>query len=434
MDKRAQIKSLGLLSFFLFLSFNLCAQDFLDEPIFSPVADKVSQYPASSILYKQYLENGNHYLDQGLYREAKELFWKAIHLYPQNPDAYINLGTAHMRQEDLDSALRILKDAEGLVSQDYQQIEILFYNLGKCNFLKEDYHQAIFYLEKALAEFSDFAQARYYLGVSYYRLGQNEKAFVNIFMAAEMFDKNGDQATSLEVRQFLRNIQGTQNIDRVSLAKSLFGDAQVALANQELSRAIVLMKESIFLNPNDANVYYELALIYSRENAFHNAIIYLNKAIEVDPGFTKAYLGLNQAYRKVEKYDSAVEILKAAADLDKENPLIYYNMALASIEGHDFNTARRYLTEAELGALANKDDLLLEKINVAYGLIEQYKQAKTKPPFFPKKITRKPSETLYPYHSLPGNSGNFSGGYFVVQRSTEDEQKKSKSHRTTLEY
>lgn len=162
--------------FYLFLGLNVMAQDVFDEPIFSPVADKISPYPPSSILYKQYLESGNYYFNQGLYHEAKQLFWKAIHLYPQNPDAYINLGTVHIDQDDPETALRILKKAETLSSPGYLQAEILFYNLGLANFLEEEYSPAIVYFKKALAEFADFAQAKYYLALSYQLSGQHQKA------------------------------------------------------------------------------------------------------------------------------------------------------------------------------------------------------------------------------------------------------------------
>lgn len=389
----------------------MSAQSTLDQPIFSPIADKVPQYPASRILYNQYVENGNYYLGEGLYPEAKDLFWKAMHLYPKNPDAYVNLGITHMGQGDLESALRILKEAEGLASSDYQKTEILFYNLGRCNFLREDYPEAITYFEEALREFSGFAQARYHLALCYQRLGQHEKAFLNAFMAAYLFEQNQDKATSLKVKQFSRDIQATHSIDRVSVAETLVEDARKALANQDLDKAITLMEESLFLNPQ-AEVYYQLALIHTQREASHNAITYLHKAIEIDPAFLKAYLALNENYRAVEKYDLAVEIMESASRVDGGNPQVYYHMALAYIEDHKFNTARRYLAEAETGALANKDQELIEDINSAYELIKQYKQAKTKPPYYPKKIEDKSSRPIYSAYPVSGNAGYLDEGYF----------------------
>jgi len=404
-----------LLSFFLLGSIAVGAQNYQDQPIFSPIAEKDQPYPASRVLYVQYVENGNHYLEQGLYLEAKDLFWKAIHLYPENPDAYVNLGIVHMSQGELESALRILKEAEGLILADYEKIEILFYNLGRCNFLREEYPEAISYFKKALGEFPDFGQARYHLALTYHRLGQDEKAFLNALMAVRIFEQNQDRATSLQAKQFLRDIQDSHNIDQIALANTLFKDARAALADQDLDGAITLIEESLFLNPK-ADVYYQLAHIHLRKKAFHNAIVYLNKVIEIDPSFLDAYLELNRTYRKVEKYEQAVEIMELASTVKGENPQVYYHMALAYIEDHQFNTARRYLAKAEAGALANKDKALIEEINSAYDLIKQYKQAKAKPPYYPRKIEHKSSQPIYPSYPVSGNAGYLDEGYFRPRR------------------
>ena len=192
MSKSVSINSLFLLIFFL-LPLSLTAQDSPEETIFSPVAEEFKQYPQSTLIYNQYIESGNHYLSQKLYSEAKNLFWKAIHLYPQRPDAYVNLGIAHMYQNDLESALRMLKEAEELSGPEYNQAEILYYNLGRCFFLREEYPRAVTYFEKAVREFAGFAQGRYELARSYLGLGQNEKAYVNIFIAAYIYEQQEDQ-------------------------------------------------------------------------------------------------------------------------------------------------------------------------------------------------------------------------------------------------
>ncbi len=421
MDKRF----LWLAAFALLLSFAAEAQTSFDEPIFSPAAEGEEHYPPSKIVYTEYLENGNYYLSQKLYEEAKQLFWKAIHLYPDKPDAYVNLGIVHMQQGELDNALRIFKQAEGLSPKDYQQAEILFYNLGLCNFLKEDYLEAINYLEKALNEFPEFSQARYYLGIAQHKLNQYEDAYKNVFVAAYQFEQEGNQKAASEAKEFLRSLESEHKLNQASLTNSLFEEGRRALDDKKLDRAIYCFEESALITPDDLKANYELAELYAQKDSYHNVIGYLNKVIAQDPSQIKAYLDLSQAYRKIERYDLAVATLEGAAKNDKDNPLIYYNMALACIEGHDFNTARRYLNEAQTRALKNKDDTMLEKIQQANLLTEEYKTAQAKPPHYPKKFTYKASLPLYPEPAVPGNAGNLKGGYFTpaVNISQQEEKK-----------
>ena len=117
----------------------------------------------SKVLYVQYLENANHYSQENMIDEAKEILWKAIYLFPDNPDAYINLGVIRKDQGDRKGALRVLEKAKKLAGQDYYQQEILFYNLGICYFELKNYLKAKEYLQKAVDIYSDFLEAKYYL-------------------------------------------------------------------------------------------------------------------------------------------------------------------------------------------------------------------------------------------------------------------------------
>ncbi len=404
MSKSVSINSLFLLIFFL-LPLSLTAQDSPEETIFSPVAEEFKQYPQSTLIYNQYIESGNHYLSQKLYSEAKNLFWKAIHLYPQRPDAYVNLGIAHMYQNDLESALRMLKEAEELSGPEYNQAEILYYNLGRCFFLREEYPRAVTYFEKAVREFAGFAQGRYELARSYLGLGQNEKAYVNIFIAAYIYEQQEDQKKTSELRQFLTDIEATRDMDKRFLGNVFFEYGLLALKNQQLDKAIVLFEESALLNPDSTDAYYQLALIYTQRRAFHNAINYWNKIIEVNPAFIEAYLGLYQAHREVENHELAVGILELVSTIDKQNPAIQYHMALVCIEQGQLEDAKKYLDQAEFGALKSKNTVLLGRVRTSLELLEEQKTAKT-------KLKIKDKKPLYPYRQDSGNKGKFVQGVF----------------------
>ncbi|MBD3263692.1 MAG: tetratricopeptide repeat protein [Candidatus Omnitrophica bacterium] len=126
--------------------------------------------------YKMYLDKGIRYFKKGLYPEAKGFLWEAINLYPQDPDAYINLAIVHMAEDNYDTAIRILKKSKDLAPPGYFQEEILLYNLGLAYFKKENYKEAIDFFSRSLQIYPEFRQAAYYLSLSYERTGQSQKA------------------------------------------------------------------------------------------------------------------------------------------------------------------------------------------------------------------------------------------------------------------
>ena len=120
--------TLVILAFFLIaLSLDEAFSDKrLTDDLILSIDKAKKETPPSKVLYRQYVDSGTYYLEQGLYQEAKDILWKAINLFPDDPDAYVNVAIVSLREKDFDSALRILEQAEGLASEDYAKKEILF--------------------------------------------------------------------------------------------------------------------------------------------------------------------------------------------------------------------------------------------------------------------------------------------------------------------
>ncbi len=62
--------------------------------------------------YNKQMELAERYLDELDYDKAIEAFYAAIDIDPSNSEAYIELSTLYEKNEDYDSALRILKEAK----------------------------------------------------------------------------------------------------------------------------------------------------------------------------------------------------------------------------------------------------------------------------------------------------------------------------------
>jgi tetratricopeptide (TPR) repeat protein len=409
---------------------------YLDKDYFSLEEKNRTKRPPSQALYRQYIENASYYFSEGLHQEAKNLLWEAINLFPENPDAYVNLATIYIDENDTETALRYLKKAKKLAALDYHQKEILFYNLGLCFYIDEDFKNAKENFKEAVKEYPNFGEAMYYLGLSCFELGQSQEAFINIFAARYTFDKENKIDYRSKAEESLKSLAQKYPIDNTSLANTFFKEGKKSLANNELNKALALLQESVFLNPRNIDVYYELALLYSRKNAFYNAIIYLNKMIEVDPGTLKAYLVLGYAYQKLKKYEQAIEAFEAALELQRDNPVIYYDIGMVYLEDRKYNTAKKYLGKAKRYALRKKDSFLLKRINEAYLEIEHRDQPPHPLPVaIEKSKPKKEKEPLYPYHKISGNEGYLEGGYFMTLPKKQPESKeKSKSRISTFEY
>ncbi|MFA7677511.1 MAG: tetratricopeptide repeat protein, partial [Candidatus Omnitrophota bacterium] len=242
----------------------------------------------SQILYKQYIDNGTYYFQESLYKEAKELLWKAINLSPENPDAYINLAIVHIKEGNIKTAQRLLQKAKILSPEGYHQKEILLYNLGVCFFEKKDYTEAANYFSQALVLYQDFGEAKYYLALCLEKQGDYQKAFVYMFSARNSFRSQENAEYRRMAESALEKFKKAYCVNNISLARSFLRKGKKAARQGDWDQAFTLLKESEMLNPKDSRVYYEIALLYTQKQSYHNAVEYFNKVIEANPSSSQA--------------------------------------------------------------------------------------------------------------------------------------------------
>ncbi|MBN3040642.1 MAG: tetratricopeptide repeat protein [Candidatus Omnitrophica bacterium] len=406
--------------FFLPLSEGFAGYSGQDLTVYQQKIEPVNK--PSQALYSQYLDQANKYMEDGLFPEAKNMIWTAIHLYPDNPDAYINLAIVHMKEGNLEGAKRILKQAGDMAPDGYYQEEILLYNVGLVAFESGEFEDAVQYFTQSLAVYPEFAEAYLYLGKSYEMLGNKTKAFINTFQARYMFQQQNKHMLKRQADELLQSLSFNSKIDPISLSKVFFEKGKLALNENDLEKADYFLQESIYLNPQFTDVYYQLALLYSRQNAPHNAIAYLNRIIEVAPTDTRAYISVAYAYRDLKKYEEALKHLEKALEFDPENFIILYDLGTVYQQSGKMNMAKKYFSQARIKAVEKKNLFLIEKIDQALKEMERKEEAPTRPLRVKKRVLPKESSgNLYPYHSLPssGNKGSLSEGYFIPDNQPE---------------
>ncbi|MDD3296726.1 MAG: tetratricopeptide repeat protein [Candidatus Omnitrophica bacterium] len=379
----------------------------------------------SQILYKQYIDNGTYYFHESLYKEAKELFWKAINLSPENPDAYINLAIVHIKEGNIETAQRLLQKAKTLHLDGYYQEEILLYNLGVCFFEKKDYAEAEKYFSQSLALHQDFGEAKYYLALCLEKRGDHQKAFVYMFSARNSFRSQENVSYRKMAEDALERLKEIYKVNNISLARSFLRKGKKAARQGDWDQAFILLKESEMLNPKDSRVYYEIALLYIQKQSYHNAVEYFNKVIEANPSSSQAYQQIGRAYREIKYYPQAQEAFSKACEFSPDDASICYEQGVTYLEEGKVNSARKYLNKAKRMALKEKDFSLVKKIDFALKRGSKIKYKKPKPPYMPKRDEAvRPIRKFYPRQSSLNNRGSLSQGYYITDVDLETQPSK----------
>lgn len=87
------------------------------------------------------------------------------------------------------------------------------------------------------------------------------------------------------------------------------------LANEDYQQAIISLKEASQLEPEDADVYYNLGVAYYSLSDYQQAIVYLNKGLQLQPQDAQAHRLLGNAYYFTGQHENARQNYTAACDL-----------------------------------------------------------------------------------------------------------------------
>lgn len=166
----------------------------------------------------------------GAYEEAVKSYNKAIEVAPKNPLIYYTLARLEVThknikaaREDLNKALAMKGDytealfflsqieaSEGNLNEAISKTEQvsllspnavgLFFQLGLLKYTNKDYHGTIVALERATSLVSDYANAMYFLGLSYDKVGRKDDAIKQFTRISALNPDNQ------EVKNILKNL------------------------------------------------------------------------------------------------------------------------------------------------------------------------------------------------------------------------------------
>lgn len=223
-------------------------------------------------LSQVYLRNGNRDAAREkmrLFEERKtvieplnKLKGKFQRTNDQNEKAKLqaNIARYYLNLNDYERAVLEYEKALGLnprVVEAYNGIGIAYTMLKR-------YPQAIKSQEKALALNPEFANAHASLGLIYL-IQENYELAIHHYRQSISLSVNNSENRNLSVE-----------------AESYKKIGQILMSQQSYSDAISAYQASIAINPNDAELYYNIGISYANIEKYSDALSSLNKALEIE--------------------------------------------------------------------------------------------------------------------------------------------------------
>ena len=254
------------------------------------------------------IQNGNRYVQQGLFNEAIKSYELILSDHPYFPDAEFYKGLTRFRQKDIGGAAEYFKRALKIYP-DHQKarkgldnVTKQFLNAGNKSYKQGDISKATDYYEKALEFDSDFYLAHFQLGV--------------------LQKKQGKSKAAIKSLQKVLEIKPDHDKTWFTLGTAYEADGN----NQD---AILHYSKAIEINPGYTKAYGNLGKLYTDIGDYGAAEDRLKTVIQIDSEYADGFMRLGILYLKQEKFKEAVENLSLSTNLDKKDFNKFFNLASA---------------------------------------------------------------------------------------------------------
>ncbi|WP_188467138.1 tetratricopeptide repeat protein [Marivirga lumbricoides] len=281
------------------------------------------------------------------------------------------------------------------LSKDKTAQNIQLYNQIAWEYRKSHPDSTIFYSQIALdvasqEEYQLYkAQPLNFLGVGYYYLGENLKAYEYYSQAKDVALSNGD---SLQYGHALNNI-----------GRIYFNQGNYISAYNYFMRSMEVFEETEDKTAISYG-YKSLSELYQSQNNLEKALEMSMKTAEIrksfnDPsGIISIYLEIASIYISMKDYNSALSYFTKAYDI-AENINDEANLAIIKLEIAKLNTQRGHLGIALLNAIdalnfaekSNNNNLLI-KVNYQMGLIYYTQNNFNRAKIYFEKVKKQASE------------------------------------------
>jgi tetratricopeptide (TPR) repeat protein len=239
-------------------------------------------------------------------------------------------------------------------------------NKGAEAYNQEDYDNALTYFEKSSILKPSDTTGYYYAGIAAQQGEKYDEALENYYKLIDLDYHNEDIYSSVIYLERSHNNDNMKALEVIGQAREQFPENEtlmkeeinLLILTEQTDEAKTKLENAIKAEPDNANLYYNLAYISEQTDDDEAAVANYKKAIEADPNYFDATFNL-----AVNHYNKAAEILKEANEMD----LRTYQKEGKAIEEKakmQFQSALPYLEKAH--EIKPDDRVVLETLQTVY--------------------------------------------------------------------
>jgi len=348
----------------------------------------ISQHPHSTLVK---IKKAQVLLGQLKIEKALELLKVLAEIESTNPEILLMLGNCYNFQGNDSKAYDYYRKADKYSFDDRDE---LLYNIGIGYVQNENYHKAVFFLEKAYLENPKNDSVLYDLAFSYDKLGNDEKSirFYNEYLdidpfaesawynlgiiytrreeydkaieaydfalaidenyASALFNKANALSTAEKYREALSCYLDFLLFDKNS------SDAHVYIAEcyfqlEEYSKSYHYYKQAIKLDPKNADGWYGAGIVLMVEENLAESLVFLKKAIKLDDSCADFWNAFGKVNAALNNYEEALISFKKSVEIENTNPDFWISYADFHYNYNQIGLAIQILFEAEITVTEN---------------------------------------------------------------------------------
>ncbi|MHA6249754.1 tetratricopeptide repeat protein [Pontibacter sp. CAU 1760] len=253
---------------------------------------------------KAYLRRGQLFTSSRNYNEAEEAFKKAIEINPNFAPAYRDLGELYYFAGQYDRALSTFQKYVDM-AEDTPETRAKY---ASFLFLTKNYEQSLQETEKVLQTQPDNMTMNRLRAYSHLELGHPDKAL----QAIETYMQKADTSKLI--------------------AEDYEYYGRILNKNKQPAKAIQNMEKSLEMNPENVELYADLANAYAQNNQYDKAIeVYERKRTDVEPSNADYYY-MGNIYMMAGEEKAAANDRKAANEFFKKADETYGKVTASNPE------------------------------------------------------------------------------------------------------
>jgi tetratricopeptide (TPR) repeat protein/serine/threonine protein kinase len=270
----------------------------------------------------------------------------------QHPTTLVNLAGGLRRAQQMEPALRLLRDAQLVHPQDFWTN----YNLGHLLDERKDYEGAVRFYTAAVSARPTAVAALNNLSISLTKHGKPDEAIATCRRAIELDPEFANAHNNLGIAlSHQNNVAGAIEAYRKALEidpkyAAAHGNLGFVFARQkEYDKAVASYRKALELNPDLADVHSNLGNVLVEQGKPEEAAASYLKAIELAPEDAKLYFNHGILLASQKKAGEALTAYRKAVELDPKNGNYYVNLGLVLAgEGEPDEAIAAYRTAIDL--------------------------------------------------------------------------------------